>query len=93
MEKKILEFDGTIRKNGNMDAAYVEVPCDIREVYGKGRLLVHAEFDDVPYSGQVCRMKTPGYIIGITKAIRRQLGKSFGDTVHVRIEERDRKKT
>ncbi len=29
-------------QNENMDAAYVEVPYDIKELFGKGRLLVNA---------------------------------------------------
>lgn len=42
-----------------MDAAYVEIPYDIKEIFGKGRLLVNASFDGVPYSGQVVKMGTP----------------------------------
>ena len=40
-----LEFDAVILQNEDMDAAYVEVPFDIKEIFGKGRLLVHATFD------------------------------------------------
>lgn len=83
-----LRFEAVIIQNGDMDAAYVEVPFDIRELYGKGRLLVHATFDGVPYSGQVVKMGTPGYIIGITKQIRKQINKSFGDVVEVVLKER-----
>ena len=36
-----------------MDAAYVEVPYDIKTLFGKGRLLVHASFDGVPYESQL----------------------------------------
>lgn len=83
-----LKFDAVIIQNGNMDAAYVKVPYDIKEIFGKGRLLVDATFDGVKYSGQVVKMGTPFYIIGITKQIRRQINKSFGDTVEVVIRER-----
>lgn len=62
-----LRFSATILQNGNMDAAYVEVPYDIKELFGKGRLLVNAAFDGVPYRGQVVKMGTPCYIIGVTK--------------------------
>lgn len=84
-----LKFCARILQNGNMDAADVEVPYDIRELFGKGRLLVNATFDGIPYRGQVVKMGTPCYIIGITKQIRRQIGKSFGDTVEVVLRERD----
>lgn len=84
-----LRFSATILQNGNMDAAYVEVPYDIKELFGKGRLLVNAAFDGIPYRGQVVKMGTPCYIIGVTKQIRSQIGKSFGDTVEVVLKERD----
>lgn len=83
-----LRFTGTIIQNEPMDAAYVEVPYDIKELFGKGRLLVNAAFDGVPYSGQVVKMGTPCYIIGITKQIRKKIGKTFGDTVEVVLTER-----
>lgn len=83
-----LEFDAKIIQNENMDAAYVEVPYDIKALFGKGRILVNATFDGVPYKGQVVKMGTPCHIIGITKCIRKQIGKAFGDSVHVTIEQR-----
>ena len=79
----MFEFDATILQNDGMDAAYVEVPFDIKALFGKGRLAVDATFDGVPYSGQIVRMGTPCFIIGLRKDIRKQIGKTFGDTVHV----------
>lgn len=84
----ILSFKATILRNGEMDAAYIIVPYDIRQLFGKGRLQVNATFDGVPYRGQVVRMGTPDYLIGITKQIRKQIGKSFGDEIEVTLEER-----
>jgi len=81
-------FNAVLIQNETMDAAYVVVPVDIRTLYGKGRLAVHATFDGVPYDGQVVRMGTPDYIIGVRKDIRKKIGKTFGDTVEVTIEER-----
>lgn len=83
-----LEFDAVILQNEDMDAAYVEVPYDIKALFGKGRLLVNATFDGVPYRGQIVKMGTPCFIIGVTKAIRNQIGKSFGDTVRVTLAKR-----
>ena len=82
-----MEFDAVILQNENMDAAYVEVPFDIKSLYGKGRLSVHATFDGEPYDGQIVKMGTPCFIIGVRKDIRKQIGKSFGDVVHVTFEE------
>lgn len=75
-----------------MDAAYIVVPLDIRQVFGKGRLKVEATFDGVPYSGSVVNMGVKDkegnvcYVIGVTKSIRRQIGKGFGDEVEVEFE-------
>lgn len=83
-----LRFTAEILQNGDMDAAYIEVPYDVKAIYGKGRLLVHATFDGEPYDGQVVKMGTPCYIIGVTKAIRNKICKSFGDEIAVTIRER-----
>ena len=83
-----LRFTATILQNQDMDAAYIEVPYDIKAIYGKGRLLVHATFDGEPYDGQVVKMGTPHYVIGVTKAVRSKIGKSFGDEITVTIKER-----
>ncbi len=83
-----LKFTAVILQNGDMDAAYVEVPYDLKAIYGKGRLLVHATFDGEPYDGQVVKMGTPHYVIGVTKAVRSKIGKSFGDEITVTIKER-----
>ena len=89
-EMRLLEFDALILQNEGMDAAYVEVPFDIKALFGKGRLSVYATFDGVPYDGQIVKMGTPCYIIGVRKDIRKQIGKSFGDFVHVTFLEREK---
>ena len=86
--EKTYEFDAVILQNENMDAAYVEVPFDIKSLFGKGRLSVHATFDGVPCDGQIVKMGTPCYIIGVRKDIRKQIGKTFGDKVKVTFRER-----
>ncbi len=84
-------FTATIERSGDMDAAYVRVPIDIRKEYGKGRMKVEATFDGHPYSGSVVNMGVKDeegnvcYIIGVTKAVRAAIGKTFGDTVDVTI--------
>ena len=82
-------FTATIEWNGVMDAAFVRVPIDIKKEYGKGRLKVQATFDGEPYSGSVVNMGVKNadgsvcYIIGIPQAIRKKIGKAFGDNVNV----------
>ena len=82
------EFDAVIRKVPDIDGAYVEIPFDVKSVFGKGRVKVHAAFDGEPYDGSLVRMGTPRHILGLRKEIRRKIGKQPGDTVHVMLTER-----
>ena len=77
-----------IRKVDGIDGAYIEFPWDVREEFGRGRVLVSVEFDGVAYQGSLVRMGTPGHIVGVRKDIRAQIGKQPGDEVHVRLQER-----
>lgn len=86
--KKIYEFDAVIRKVPDINGAYIEIPFDVKEEFGKGRVPVHVTFDGEPYDGQAVRMKTPCHIVGLRKDIRAKIGKEPGDTVHVTLQER-----
>ena len=66
--------------------AFVEVPFDIKEVYGKGRVKVKVLFDNHLYRGSIVNMRGK-YIIGIRKDIRDAIGKNIGDEVHVSVDE------
>ena len=88
MNPETYEFDTVIQKVPDIDGAYVEVPFDVREVFGKDRVKVHATFDGVSYDGSLVRMGTPGHILGLRKDIRAKIGKQPGDTVHVTVRER-----
>lgn len=85
---KIYEFDAVIIKEPDHGGAYVEIPIDVKEVFGKSRVPVHATFDGEPYDGQVVKMGTPCHIIGVRKDIREKIGKQPGEMVHVSIAER-----
>ncbi len=88
MENETIAFDAVIRKVEGLDGAYVEIPFDVREVFGKGRVPVSATFDGVPYEGSLVRMGTPFHILGVRKDIRARIGKQPGDTVRVTLRER-----
>ena len=95
MERKQYEYDGTIHEVPDKGGAYVIFPWDIREEFGKGRIKVQAEFDGIPYDGSIVNMGVKDeaggicYVIGLLKAIRKQLGKDDGDVIHVLIRERE----
>lgn len=70
------------------NSAYVEIPFDLEEAFGKKNLVkVKATFDGVPYRGSIAKMGGPTPILIIRKDIRAQLGgKGIGDTVLVSVE-------
>ena len=94
-KKKLYKFMAEIRKVPDIDGAYVVFPYDIKKEFGKGRVKVHAEFDGEPYDGSVVNMGIKNddgsvcYIIGILKSIRQKINKQAGDTITVKITERD----
>jgi hypothetical protein len=83
---EIFEFDAVIENAGG-GGAYVKIPFDVNEVFGKKRVQVQATFDGTPYRGLLVRMGEPWHILIILKNVREKIGKSFGDTVHVTVQE------
>ena len=94
MSEKSYEFEAVIQKVPDQDGAYVPMPFDLRQEFGRGRVKVHATFDGVPYDGSIVNMgvKNPDgsvcYILGIRKEIRAEIQKQPGATVRVTIRER-----
>ena len=92
---KRYEYDAILHEDPDDGGAYVIFPMDLREEFGRGRVKVHAGFDGIPYDGSIVNMGLKNedgsvcYVIGVLKAIRRELGKRDGDTIHVTIETRE----
>ena len=88
---KEYSFEATIEKVEKMDGAYVRVPYNIKEMFGKGRLKVKAYFEDVEYEGSIVNMGVKNedgsicYILGMRKDIRKKLNKQPGDKVNVKF--------
>jgi hypothetical protein len=69
---------------GDGGGAYVLFPYDtVKEFAAKGRVPVKATFDGVLYKGSLFKYGHPLHMLGISKAIREQIGKSPGDTLEV----------
>ena len=89
---KRYEYDAVLHETADSGGAYVVFPWDIRREFGKGRVKAHALFDGIPYDGSIVHMGLKNddgsvcYIIGVLKAIRKELNKGDGDTIHVVIE-------
>ena len=88
LNHKLYEFDAVIIPDSEIDAAWIEIPFDVKKEFGKSRVKVHATFDGEPYDGSIVKMGTPCHILGILKSIRKKINKQGGDTVHVTIKER-----
>lgn len=74
------KFESIIKKVLDKDAAFIEIPFDAK------RVKVKVKFDDIDYRGSIVRMGQECYMIGITKAIRNQMGKGAGDSIFVQVE-------
>src|SRR6202045_653842 len=69
---------------GDGGGAYVLFPYDTGKEFGtKGKVLVNATFDGVPYAGSLIKYGNPLHLLGVSKAIREQIGQGPGDTVEV----------
>lgn len=67
--------------------AFVAVPFDVEQVFGKKRVKVKATIEGIPYQGSLVRMGGPCHILGVLKEIREKTGKSFGDEIEVVVAE------
>lgn len=79
------KFLAEIKKHEGIDGAYVEIPFDVEAVFGGKRIKVKANFDGIEYRGSIVRM-AGCYMIGLTQALRKEIGKKPGDNVIVEVE-------
>ncbi len=81
---KEYKFDAVILKKEGMNATFIEFPYDVEKEFGvKGQVKVQATFDGVPYRGSLAKMGHHCHILGVTQKIRKEIGKSAEDTIHV----------
>ncbi len=89
--KDIYTFDAILHEIPEKGGAYVIFPYDLRKEFGKGRVKVHATFNDIHYDGSIINMGIKDeegkicYIIGVRKSIRQSLNVKEGDSLHVTI--------
>jgi hypothetical protein len=76
-----------IIEKGRGGGAFVTVPFDVEEVYGQKRVKIKSTIDGEPYRGSLVRMGGPSHVLGVLKALREKLDKTYGDEVTVVVEE------
>jgi len=74
-------------KSEELGGAYVEIPFNVEQAFGKKRVKVRALIDGQPYRGSLVRMGGECHILGVLKEIRQAIGKGPGDEVQVTLEE------
>ena len=81
-------FQAAIQNAGD-GGAFVAIPFDVEQVFGKKRVKVKAWINGEPYRGTLVRMGEPYHVLIVLKEIRAKIGRSFGDEVEVIFEEDD----
>jgi len=79
-------FRAVIENSGG-GGAFVRVPFDAEQAFGKKSVPVRATIDGQPYRGTLVRMGEPCHILIVLKEIRQKIGKDFGNQVEVTVEE------
>jgi hypothetical protein len=79
-------FRAVIEDAGN-GGAFVTIPFNVEQTYGKKRVKVLATIEGVAYRGSLVRMGGECHLLPVLKEIRQQTGKSIGDEIEVTVEE------
>ena len=82
-----ITFSAEIQQHQDINAAFVNFPFDTVELFGKkGQVKVKILLDDkVVYRSSLANMGGGCHRLGLTQAIRKELGKTFGDIVEVKL--------
>lgn len=82
----IQKFRAVIEDAGG-GGAFITIPFNVEQVYGKKRVKVKATLAGEPYRGSLVRMGGDCHILVVRKDIREKTGKTFGDEIEVTLEE------
>jgi len=87
MHQDYISFNGIIEQHGEINVAFIKFPFSTEELFGKkGQVKIKVLFDGkVEYRGSLAKMKSDFHMLGLTQEVRKQLGKSFGDEVSVKL--------
>lgn len=81
-----IEYDAIIQKDEEHNGSYCDIPFDVLDTFGKRRVKIRAIIDAVEYRGLLMPMGGK-YGLFMNKEVRDKVGKTFGDTVHISLEE------
>jgi hypothetical protein len=94
-KSKPLTFYAELLQHGEMNAAYIEFPFDVKELFGeRGQVKVKALIEGkVMYRGSLAKMGYDSYVLGITQEVRKQLDKKFGEKINIVLEQDEEERT
>ena len=81
-----IEYDAIIHKDEEHNGSYCDIPFNVLETFGKKRVKIKALIDAVEYRGLLTPMGGK-YGLFMNKEVRDKVGKTYGKTVHISIEE------
>jgi hypothetical protein len=82
---KKYKFEATILA-GDGGGAYVLFPYDVEKEFGtKGRVPVQVTYNGVQETSGLFKYGNPQHLLGVSKAIREQIGKGPGDTIEIQL--------
>lgn len=79
-------FQAVIEDAGG-GGAFVTIPFDVEQFFGKKRVKIKALIDNEPYRGSLVRMGSECHLLLIRKDIRQKIGKGIGDEIAIMVEE------
>lgn len=85
MTEKI-KFQAVIEGTGD-GGAFILIPFDVEQKYGKKRVKIMATIEGEPYRGTLVRYGSPYHMLLVLKEIRERIGKDVGDKVSIELEE------
>jgi hypothetical protein len=83
---KIYNFRAVIEDAGG-GGAFVRIPFEVEQVFGRKRVPVKTTIDGQPYRGTLVRMGGSYHILGVLKEIRLKIAKDCGNEVEITLEE------
>ena len=88
-KSRTINFKAPLLQHGKMNAAYVEFPFDVEDLFGKkGQVKIKAMIDNkILYRGSLANMGYDCHVLGITHEVRRQINKTFGDIIDIKLEQ------
>lgn len=80
------EFEAVLEAEQGEGGVFVVVPFSVPDTYDtKDELPVHTSLDGFPYRGSLHPLGDGHHALTIPREVRRALGKTIGDTLHVAL--------